>query len=191
MTMTPLLRKLTLTLHVACSVSWLGAATAYLAVAIRAVASGESAAMRAAYPTLELVGWLVIVPLCGAALLSGLVQSLGTPWGLFRHYWVVAKLALTLVATGVLLSHLPAVSHAATLAARPMAAPSGQGMAPAPLVVHAAGGMVVLLGVTALSVFKPWGLTPLGRRWQRAVVREGAAKPVAGAKAVRTKRNEP
>lgn len=164
MKMSPMVRKAALTLHVACSVGWLGAAAAYLAVAIRALASADSAAMRASYPTLELLGWSVIVPLCGAALLSGLLQSLGTPWGLFRHYWVVAKLALTLAATGVLLGHLPAVRHAADLAAQPATSLADMGMLPTQLVVHAAGGMVVLLAITALSVFKPWGLTPLGRR---------------------------
>ena len=35
--------------------------------------------------------------------MSGLVQSLGTEWGLFRYYWIVAKLSLTVVATMVLM----------------------------------------------------------------------------------------
>lgn len=170
-TMPPLLRKALLTLHVAFSVGWLGAAAAYLAVAATALASGDAARMRTAYPTLELLGWSVIVPLCLAALISGVVQSASTPWGLFRHYWVVAKLALTVVATGVLLAHLPAVSHAATLAAQGLSAPpTRHGSVPASLVVHAAGGLGVLLVITTLSVFKPWGLTPWGRRWQQRLV---------------------
>lgn len=175
MKMSPSIRKAALTLHVACSVGWLGAAAAYLAVAVRALASGDGATMRASYPTLELVGWSVIVPLCGAALLSGIVQSLGTPWGLFRHYWVVAKLALTFAATGVLLGHLPVVNHAATLAARPTTSTTDFGMLPAQLVLHAAGGVLVLLTITALSVFKPWGLTPLGRRARRALIEGSVA----------------
>jgi hypothetical protein len=52
-----------------------------------------------------LTTWIVIVPLSLAALLTGVVQSLGTPWGLFRHRWIVAKLALTVVATVLLLVH--------------------------------------------------------------------------------------
>jgi hypothetical protein len=32
------------------------------------------------------------------------------------------------------------------------------------LLVHAGGGLVVLLIITVLSVFKPWGKTPYGRR---------------------------
>jgi hypothetical protein len=163
-TMPPLLRKAVLTLHIALSVGWLGAAAAYLVVAVTALASGDAGRMRAVYPTLELVGWSAIVPLCLAALISGVLQSLGTPWGLFRHYWVVTKLALTVVATGVLLGHMPAVSHAATLAAQGLTAPpTRHGSVPASIVVHAAGGLVVLLGITTLSVFKPWGLTPWGR----------------------------
>ena len=169
MNMKPPLRKLALTLHIAVSVGWLGAALAYLAVAVVALASGEAPKMRAAYPTLALLGWWVILPLCAAALLSGLAQSLGTPWGVLRHYWVVAKLALTLAATAVLLGHLPVVSHAATLAMRPVESPAEFGMVPAQLVVHAAGGSLVLLAVVAISIFKPWGLTPRGRRWQRAI----------------------
>ena len=34
------------------------------------------------------------------------------------------------------------------------------------LVVHAGGGLLVLLMATALSIYKPWGLTPYGRRKQ-------------------------
>lgn len=163
------LRKCLLALHVALSVGWLGAAAAYLSIAVAALASGQAERMRSAYPTLELLGWCVIVPLCLAALISGVVQSLGTPWGLFRHYWVVAKLALTLVATGVLLGHMPAVGHAARQAALPTASVADLGHVPVQLVVHAAGGIVVLLVVVAISIFKPWGLTPLGARSQRAL----------------------
>lgn len=176
MKMSPMIRKAALTLHVVFSVGWLGAAAAYLAVAIKALTSVDSVTMRASYPTLELLGWSLIVPLCGAALLSGLVQSLGTPWGLFRHYWVVAKLALTLAATGVLLGHMPAVRHAADLAAQPASSLADMGMLPTQLVVHAAGGTLVLLAITALSVFKPWGLTPLGRRARLAMTTTNASK---------------
>ena len=49
----------------------------------------------------------VIVPLAIASLLTGVVQALATPWGLFRHYWVVIKLFLTVFATLVLLASPP------------------------------------------------------------------------------------
>lgn len=79
MPLSPRLRKLVFTLHVSSSVGWLGAALAYLAVAVGALTKGDPAFARGAYPALELIGWLVIVPLCVGATLSGVLQALGTP----------------------------------------------------------------------------------------------------------------
>lgn len=42
---------------------------------------------RAAHLAMELTALFVIVPLAFASLLTGLVQALGTTWGLFRDYW--------------------------------------------------------------------------------------------------------
>jgi hypothetical protein len=81
------------------SLGWLGAVVAYVAVGIAAAANREPQTVRAAWIAMELMGWSVIVPLALAALVTGLVISLGTPWGLFRHYWVLISLALTLLAT--------------------------------------------------------------------------------------------
>lgn len=162
MPMTPRLRQLSLTVHVACSVGWLGAVIAYLALAIAGLRGQEAQLVRAAYLAMELIGWFVIVPSSLAALSTGLVQSLGTEWGLFRHYWISVKLGLTLVATLVLLVHMRAVSRVADVAAETTLSPAALGMPRLQLVVHAGGGLLVLLAATALSVFKPWGRT--GRR---------------------------
>jgi ABC-type anion transport system duplicated permease subunit len=105
MPMTPRVRKLTLTTHVTSSVGWLGAVAAFLALAVAGLNSQHAQMVRAAYLAMHMTTWFVIVPLSFAALLTGLVQSLGTSWGLFRHYWVVAKLALTVLATITLLVH--------------------------------------------------------------------------------------
>jgi hypothetical protein len=105
MTMTPGLRKFALTAHVTFSVGWLGAVVAYLAVAIACLASQDAQVAQSGYFTMELTGWYVIVPLSLAALLTGLVQSLGTEWGLFRYYWILVKLVLTLGAVTILLMH--------------------------------------------------------------------------------------
>ncbi len=87
--MRPGLRKLTLTAHVVSSVGWLGAVVAYLALSIAGLTSADPQRIRAAYIAMELVGWWGIVPLSTSSLLTGLLQSLGTAWGLFRHYWVL------------------------------------------------------------------------------------------------------
>ena len=99
MTMTPGLRKFALTSHVTSSVSWLGAVAAFLVLAVAGLSSRDDETVRAAYIAMHLTTWFVIVPLSLAALLTGLVQSLGTTWGLFRHYWIATKLLLTVLAT--------------------------------------------------------------------------------------------
>jgi hypothetical protein len=105
MTMTLRLRKFALTVHVSSSVGWLGAVGSFLALAIAGLISQDAQFVRAGYLAMEFTTWFVIVPLSLASLLSGLVQGLGTPWGLFRHYWVLAKLLLTVLATIILLVH--------------------------------------------------------------------------------------
>ncbi len=143
--MTPRLRRLALTAHVASSVGWLGAVASFLVLAL----AGQD-------PAMDLVARFVVVPLALGSLATGVVSSLGTSWGLFRHYWVVAKLALTVVATAVLLTKLPVIR----LLARGAEA-SGARLS---MVVHAGGGLVVLLVATVLGIYKPRGLTPYGRR---------------------------
>lgn len=151
--MTPRLRKFAFTAHVTFSVGWLGAVAAYLAPATAGLASQDAEMVRAAYVTMDLIVRFVIVPCSLAALLTGLVQSLGTEWGLFRHYWILVKFLLTIGAVIVLLLHMPTLSRVAemTLASADFGALRIQ------LLVHAAGGLLVLLTATALSVYKPWG----------------------------------
>jgi hypothetical protein len=166
MTMPPRLRKLALTAHVTLSVGWLGAVVAYLALAIAGLTSQEAQLVRAAYLAMELIGWFVIVPCSLAALLTGLVQSLGTEWGVFRHYWILVKFLLTLGATTVLLLHMRTVSLMSGAAAETTLSSADFGVLRLQLVVHAGGGLLVLLAATALSVYKPWGRTRYGRRKQ-------------------------
>ncbi|GGK37064.1 hypothetical protein GCM10008955_33720 [Deinococcus malanensis] len=108
-----------------------------------------------------------MVPLSVLALLSGVAQALLTPWGLFRHYWVVFKLLLTVVATVVQLLTMPEISVMANVAARSVpngdAAPGLEGQ-----LLHPGAGLVVLLVITVLSVVKPRGLTLSGQPKQAA-----------------------
>src|ERR1043166_1579879 len=117
MTMTLRLRRLALTAHVTSSVGWLGAVGGFLALAIAGLIGRDAQMVRSAYLAMDLTGWFVIVPLSLASLPTGLVMSLGTEWGLFRHYWVLAKLLITVLATILLLVHMQPVGHLARVAA--------------------------------------------------------------------------
>src|SRR6266571_4033072 len=166
MTMAPSLRKFALTAHVTSSVGLLGSIAAFLALAVAGLASQDAQMVRGAYPAMELIARFVIVPLAFASLLVGLIQSLGTPWGLFRHYWVLVKLLLTVFATIVLLVQMELISYAAHLAGETTLSRGELRAAGIQLVVHAAGGLLVLLVPTVLSVYKPPGITRYARRRQ-------------------------
>jgi hypothetical protein len=166
MTMTPGLRKFALTTHVTSSVGWLGAVAAFLALAIAGVGSEDAQIVRSAYLAMHLTTWFVIVPLCLAALLTGIVQSLGTTWGLFRHYWIVTKLLFTVLATLILLVHTQPIDRVAAVASQTTLASGDLRQLRIQLVGDACAALFVLLMTTALSVYKPWGMTPYGLRRQ-------------------------
>src|SRR5204863_6048636 len=144
--------KLVLIIHLTCSLGWIGAVFAYLALGVSAVLGHDAQMVRAAWMAMELIGWYVIVPLAVGALLTGLVMSLGTPWGLFRHYWVLISLGLTILATVVLLLHMPTVSALADVAR--VADGANLGGLGGDL-FHAGGGLLVLLVIAVLNVYKP------------------------------------
>jgi hypothetical protein len=165
MIMKPGLRKLALTVHVVSSVGWLGAIAAFLALAIVGLTSQDAETVRGAYLAMEPAAWFVLVPLAFASLLTGLVQAVGTTWGLFRHYWVLFKLLINLAATIVLLTYMETFRFMADVAADPSADLSVvRNASPA---LHAGAALLLLLVATILAVYKPRGVTPYGRRKQQ------------------------
>lgn len=162
--MRPSLRKFVLASHLTLAVGWIGAAVAYLALAVAAERSADGQTVRGAWAGMELIGWYVIVPLAVGSLLTGLVMALGTRWGLFRHYWVLFSLLLTIFSTVVLVLHMPTVSVMADFARQ---AEGAQLEALGGDLAHPGIGIVVLLVIQVLNVYKPRGMTAYGRRKQR------------------------
>jgi K+-sensing histidine kinase KdpD len=167
MTMTPRLRKLTLTAHITVSVGWIGADAAFLALAVAGLSSHDPQVARGAYPAMGIIAWFVIVPLSFASLLTGLVQSLGTQWGLFRHYWIVVKFLIAVFAIIVLLIHTQPVGVMADAAAKTAIFDTSFHGPRVQLAVAAGAGLLVLVVAAALAVHKPRGVTPYGWRKQR------------------------
>ncbi|MPY99810.1 MAG: DUF2269 domain-containing protein [Actinophytocola sp.] len=160
--MPPGVRKLVLTAHIATSVGWLGAVAAYLALDVTAAVSHDQQLVRGLYAAMRVMAFYAIVPLALTSVVIGIVNALGTRWGLLRHYWVLTKLVLTLLATAVLLGETQTIGYLADAAASgadPRELPS--------TLVHSIGGLAVLLIVLVLSVYKPRGLTRYGWRKQQ------------------------
>jgi hypothetical protein len=169
MVMPTALRKAALTTHVVSSVGWLGAVAAFLALAVAGLAVDDPATVRSMYVAMEVLGLAALVPLSLASFASGLVQSLGTSWGLFRHYWVIVKLTMTVLATVILLLYLSTLRLLGDAARSPSLADDQRLLPSSSPVLHASGAIAVLLIAAVLSVYKPKGLTRHGWRKQRSL----------------------
>ncbi|MGH3624639.1 MAG: hypothetical protein ACRDQ5_23105 [Sciscionella sp.] len=158
----PRWRKVALIAHVAVSVGWLGAA--YGMAVLGLAASGAEAAFRhASYELVHASDQFVMIPLSLASLITGLIVSLGTQWGLAKHYWVLAKLLGTVAA---MLFAALYVSQQVKLAVSMTANDPGVDISSVGwrIVLGSAAMGLVLLTNTTLSVVKPWGRTARGRR---------------------------
>jgi uncharacterized membrane protein len=164
MIMTPPLRKLALTAHVTSSLGWVGAVVVFLALAVIGLTSQDDQTVRGVYLVMEPAAWFVLVPLAFASLLTGLVMSLGTVWGVFRHYWVMFKLLIAVFATIVLLIYMGTFRFMAAVAADPSVDLAM--VRNASPMLHAVLAVLLLLVATVLAVYKPQGMTPYGWRKQ-------------------------
>ena len=155
-------RKFMLTIHVLTSVGWTGAVACFLALAIAGLSEPRPSTAQAAYIAMRMTGWFVIVPLSLIAPLSGIVQALGTPWGLFRHWWVVIKTLITPPCTLVLLLHMVPTTQLSELNARILMSHPVAHELRVQLTGDAAAALIVLIVATALAVYRPAGLTAYG-----------------------------
>ncbi len=153
--------------HLTCSIGWLGAVIAYIVLDVKVAASADPEAVRSAWTGMGLITFTVIVPFAVAAVITGLAISIGTKWGLFRHWWVLISLVLTIFALVVLIAETRVIASSADLAVDPGAS-AAEILALPPTLPHSVGGLLVLLVVQVLNVFKPQGLTPYGWRRKQA-----------------------
>jgi hypothetical protein len=164
MEMSASVRRLVLTAHVTVSVGWIGALAGFLVLAIFGVVSDDALTVRSCYLAMDVVNRFVVVPAALLALGTGIIQAMGTPWGLLRHYWVVLKLVIIAAATVLLLGKTGAISEIARISGESALAGSDLWGLRLSILGHAVGGLAVLLWAMVLGMYKPRALTPLGQR---------------------------
>ncbi|MBC9714181.1 DUF2269 domain-containing protein [Streptomyces sp. TRM66268-LWL] len=170
-------RRATLVVHVAAAAGWLGLTLGLLALATAAITTDSAATTEAAVRSMKIFADWLVLPLALLTLLSGLLLSLGTPWGLARHRWVYTKFWLTLATTVASTFALrPGVTHTAEVVAAGGAVPNTTDLIMGPIV-----SLSAYLFMTVISVLKPWGLTKRGRRQRAESAERGRqGKPGAG-----------
>jgi hypothetical protein len=135
--------------HVAVSVGWLGLSGSLLTLGLTARFTDDATLAAACYRCMRVIAGTVLTPVSLVALTSGVLLAYGRPWGLTRHWWIVAKLMLTLAAAALSIFALPALLGQAV---RPPAESTATNLAIAPAVAVTTYTVIV-----ALSVLKPWG----------------------------------
>ncbi len=162
------LRKLVLTIHLVVSVGWIGIEAGLLALGLTGLYTRDPEVLRAAYIAIGLFGGIFVVPVSIGALITGVLLAVGTPWGLVRHYWIVAKFVMTvaLVAGGIFVLNQKLQEAAARVSGVPINTLTSADVGTLRFQIIAAVSVALLLLVTAttLSVYKPWGKTWFGRR---------------------------
>jgi hypothetical protein len=150
-------RKSVLVVHIASAGAWIGVDVVMAVLVFTALLSDDDRTKALSFRALELVAVGPLLAIGLLCLLSGVLLGLSSRYGLVRYWWVVVKLVLNLLLTGLVLVALaPEVADAAERARQfdaGLPAPLGVGDLIFPPIVSP----TALLTAMALAVFKPWG----------------------------------
>ncbi|MEU8609898.1 hypothetical protein AB0C29_18100 [Actinoplanes sp. NPDC048791] len=163
----PAPRRFFLALHVGFSVAWLGLSLSMTALSLIGLSADDPALRHHAYRVMHIFDLGVVIPIVLLSLLSGLVVALLTKWGLTRHWWVLSKFVIALsipLAAGFAQERW--ITELIERTADPAVQPGGSGVR---LVVCMVVYVVLLATATALSVYKPGGMTPWAKRKRAGV----------------------
>ncbi|CAM5265654.1 hypothetical protein [Streptomyces narbonensis] len=157
----PRWRKAILTLHVTVGVGWVGIEIVQLVLGLVGLSTGDAGVVRATRVVMEILGIELIAAAAWTTLLTGLLLSAVTQWGLLKHYWIVTKLVITVA---LMLNGHFLLQHWLRVQAEMTDAPDAPESLGLRLVISMSVSLVLLVTATALSVYKPWGRTRRGRR---------------------------
>ena len=168
--MSPSLINLNRTAHIIISLSWIGTVIAFFAISIVGLTSHNIEIVRGSYYFMDLISLYTIIPISVLAFLTGLIQSLGTSWGLFRYYWIILKFVLTIAAVGLLLLHQFKLMDqaAAIVELSPAGTMPNVGGSGKELMTKSGLAIFLLVGIAILGIYKPWSQTSFGHREDKA-----------------------
>jgi len=155
------LRRLLVVLHVIAGVGLLGIDIAMLSLGWSGATAGDVTTARAAYTSMQSLISPFLPTMAISALVTGAILSVGTKWGLLRHYWIVAKIVVNIAVIVIgarVVKGLVQQALAATLGAASVPTPAAM-----LLVAASASNLTLLVFATTVSIYKPWGATRRGR----------------------------
>lgn len=147
-------RKLLRVVHFLFTGGWIGGTAAMAFLAVLGAVTTDPETRRATYAVMSRLDMAFIVPLVLGSITSGVALAMRTPWGLFKHRWIVAKLVL---AVAMVVFAVSTVMRWVQRLASASAHGDHDGLAAlaARLVVAAVIFLLGLVTVVAIAVFKP------------------------------------
>lgn len=150
-------RRAVLIAHIASAGVWLGIDVVMAVFIFTALFTDNPALQALCYQALEVFAvWPLLITglIC---LVTGIILGLGSKWGVVRYWWVVTKLVLNVILTGLVLVALrPQVAESADQARKWLAGePANLGIGD--LIYPPLVSPATLMIAMTLAVVKPWG----------------------------------
>lgn len=166
--LSPAMYKLFLSAHIIAAVGWLGLAVAKIVLEIAAVMSESPSVAELLNVAIPLLNFS-FPPAAISTMITGILLSLGTKWGIIDYTWVMVKLVLTalVIITATQLGDRMILQTNPAFAVQPINYDPILGivLTPAVLLLCLTLAHILMLGAaTVISVYKPWGKTWFGRR---------------------------
>ncbi|MCY9694691.1 hypothetical protein [Paenibacillus alginolyticus] len=154
-------RRWLLTIHLLFSAIMLGGAVVFLILSIIAANTSDEGALKACYTSMHVLAKTSIRASTIGTLVTGILLSVLTQWGLFKFYWIIAKEVLTVLS--IVLG--PIGMYLWTLKAVTLTTEEGLNALQDPafivnndqLWVGIFLQIISLVAMFTISVFKPWG----------------------------------
>nr|WP_052479269.1 PDR/VanB family oxidoreductase [Kibdelosporangium sp. MJ126-NF4] len=154
-------RKLALALHVVFSVGWIGISASMVVLALVGLNTTHPGVRVGSYNALMTLDETIMGIFALVSLITGVWLGLGTPFGLIRYWWVVAKQVLF----GLVMIGAFGFTHIWVIGGLDEALATGGITSGGVALVFGAPTLMALLTAAAvISVYKPWGRTPRGKR---------------------------
>ena len=149
-----------LSAHILCAVAWLGAALCSLIFSLTALFTIDAHLLNATYVFADILDKAILRGGAIGALITGILLSVLTQWGLIRFYWIIVKeiVSVLCIVVGIIISGWN--DNAISLTAH-----KGLQVFHNPLYLTnrtlvfmgICFQILALSGVIVISVFKPWG----------------------------------
>ncbi|NGQ95885.1 hypothetical protein G3578_12035 [Brevibacillus sp. SYP-B805] len=154
-------RRWLLALHLLFAAIMFGVAIVFLILSITAANTNDEGVLKACYTSMHLLAKTSVRASTIGTLVTGILLSVLTQWGLFKYYWIIVKEGLTILS--IILG--PIGMYFWTLKAVTLTTAEGLGALQDPaFTVNSAqlwtGIILQILSLAmmfVISVFKPWG----------------------------------